>query len=823
MFQAPLRALVSLSARWQCVPVILALLIGCGNGRGGPGGPGPGPGPGVVASIDVSGTVLRSNGETVADALVEMNGRSTTTNADGHFVMRGVPLPAERGLLTVTKTGFFRTVRAVREANGSASLTVQLQDRALTGSVDATLGGAVATAEGMQVRLPANAIAGGYTGEVRLFVDFIDPSSDADAGAIPGLEAENALGESGVLESYGMATIEMEDDSGNSLELAPGALAELTFPVTPEQQAAGGPDIPLWWYDEDAGLWREEGMASLVGDTYVGQVSHFTTWNCDRFVCGLVAKFRILCEGDPLPNGLILLRLKSRPFLPASVNHTDSEGMFRTGVPCETEIDVYLVITGASTPCSWLLGTVVIPAALSVSDVVELNAVCPPVAVIRGTLVDCDNLPVSNGYVYARIGAYRSPIAFTDAGGAFTLRLYDCTATATEVTLVGWDLDAFVTSVGPTAPMGAETVLPDPFQVCGAAVSINGRIFVGNVDRIFRCLDAANGNTIWEFDPGGRVHMAPAVEDNRVYVGTTNTNQARFFCLNAADGSVIWDRAWPNHLIGSPCIDGDGLYVTSVNDFIYRLDKNTGAIAWTFRADGDVSSSVTVVGDVAYCGGGAFTDFLYAIDKTSGGLLWRFEGEGDGLFSPCVADGRVFVGSEFPAGRLFAVDAATGAQLWASAQGGGNHYSAPAANDGLVFAEYGRTVSAYRTTDGQVAWTYTDTESFGTPSSSPFYCEGRVYVGFGSPPDLSGGHVRCFEAATGNIVWEKQLSGGVLRDTVVVDGVLFTATTDKFIVALDASTGNTLWSKEFAEQSGLLTVVDDAGVTHYPSESGMRN
>ena len=50
MFQAPLRALVSLSARWQCVPVILALLIGCGNGRGGPGGPGPGPGPGVVAT-----------------------------------------------------------------------------------------------------------------------------------------------------------------------------------------------------------------------------------------------------------------------------------------------------------------------------------------------------------------------------------------------------------------------------------------------------------------------------------------------------------------------------------------------------------------------------------------------------------------------------------------------------------------------------------------------------------------------------------------------------------------------------------------------------
>jgi hypothetical protein len=39
--------------------------------------------------------------------------------------------------------------------------------------------------------------------------------------------------------------------------------------------------IPMWWFDETAGVWREDGAADYIDGSFVADVSHFTTWNWD--------------------------------------------------------------------------------------------------------------------------------------------------------------------------------------------------------------------------------------------------------------------------------------------------------------------------------------------------------------------------------------------------------------------------------------------------------------------------------------------------------------------------------------------------------------
>jgi hypothetical protein len=64
--------------------------------------------------------------------------------------------------------------------------------------------------------------------------------------------------------------------------VAPGKTATLTIDVPESQTATAPATIPLWFFDEEAGVWQEEGEATRQGDKYIGTVKHFTDWNADH-------------------------------------------------------------------------------------------------------------------------------------------------------------------------------------------------------------------------------------------------------------------------------------------------------------------------------------------------------------------------------------------------------------------------------------------------------------------------------------------------------------------------------------------------------------
>lgn len=122
------------------------------------------------------------------------------------------------------------------------------------------------------------------SGEIKSELFIIDPTLDIDL--MPGDMITNTPDDSSLevpIESFGAITATFTNDSGESLQLADGKTAEIRIPASGNNPPA---TIPLYYYDSVNGIWVEEGIATLTqdvtGDYYLGNVSHFTTWNADR-------------------------------------------------------------------------------------------------------------------------------------------------------------------------------------------------------------------------------------------------------------------------------------------------------------------------------------------------------------------------------------------------------------------------------------------------------------------------------------------------------------------------------------------------------------
>lgn len=144
----------------------------------------------------------------------------------------------------------------------------------------------IAVEGGGSIDFPANSFeleqGGAYQGEVRVFAQRIATDDNDLIDIMPGaLLAEDKEGKTQVLGTYGMIAVELYGTDDVPLQLVSGKVATINFPITESLEVNAPESIPLWYFDEISGLWREEGVAIKLDKAYIGEVSHFSFWNCD--------------------------------------------------------------------------------------------------------------------------------------------------------------------------------------------------------------------------------------------------------------------------------------------------------------------------------------------------------------------------------------------------------------------------------------------------------------------------------------------------------------------------------------------------------------
>lgn len=319
-----------------------------------------------------------------------------------------------------------------------------------------------------------------------------------------------------------------------------------------------------------------------------------------------------------------------------------------------------------------------------------------------------------------------------------------------------------------------------------------GRIFVGDLDGTFHCLDLVDGKTIWSFktdagfpsaaavstDPdmplvvvgdgagmvrafdvtsgdlrwthetGGEVSggptLLPGPDGLRVLIGSQDATLA---CLSLADGTVRWKHAIADQIRCSPTVAAGKVLLAGCDGKLHVIDAATGTEDVAVAIDGPTGTTPAAAGSLALFGseGGVF----WAIDVTAGTVAWKLVPQGNGQAyrsSAAIAGDVALVGTRGRAVEAFAI--ADGARVWRQGMRGRVDGSpvvvhlggaAADASGGLaaIVGDSAGKVVVLRTTDGEILWEFDAGNGF---ASSPAVAAGCVIMASGD------GTIWCFGA-----------------------------------------------------------------------------
>lgn len=424
--------------------------------------------PAEMANVAFAGRVIDENGQAVSGARVRAGGDVTVTDDNGVFRLKEMQLEARDAKLFISKIGYFDFSRAYYVDNGSfQNLTIQLMKKEQTAMINAATGGTVDVQGGVKLVFPANGImtevGQPYSGGVRVYAHYLDPADPNLNQYMPGdLRGIDAQGQERALVTYGMVGVELESNGGQPLQVATGSQVELHLPIAPTQKAKAPNQIPLWHYDLDKARWIEEGSVTKQGNELVGKVSHFSFWNAD-VPFNLVEISGKVYLGDSttvFAGAKIKLTMLSDSSMAFAT--TDGNGFYKGGVP-ENEVfnldildacgDVIFSMSIGPFDHDQMLPPIIVPSA----GPNQLN--------ISGKLMDCDSMPVANGYVKVKVDNIILT-AFTDNTGSFSLKTVRCDTTTVMGEATGFDLGKLRQSTVQTFNVPPDSVSLGNIGVC---------------------------------------------------------------------------------------------------------------------------------------------------------------------------------------------------------------------------------------------------------------------------------------------------------------------------------------------------------------------
>lgn len=299
---------------------------------------------GNTVSRAFKGTIVDQNNAPLSNVTVKMNGKTAITDASGVFTFSNISVKERFAYMVAEKQGFFNGSRTMMTHQGLNTLKIMMLPANVTktiqtGEVSNVVLGSTSVKFDGYFSTESGAV---YTGAVKVFMMDMPANDPYVFSKMPGsLFAIDAQGQYKGLETFGMVNVELKGNNNQKLQLTTGHNAVITMNIAPGKLSVSPNKMPMWFFDETNGLWKEEGFSTKIGNKYVGNVAHFTPWNNDWAYT--VAQLIVTAKND---DGTPVNNVRCEIFRPSvtadpdhwnvpliSLGVTSSNGTLSAGVP----------------------------------------------------------------------------------------------------------------------------------------------------------------------------------------------------------------------------------------------------------------------------------------------------------------------------------------------------------------------------------------------------------------------------------------------------------------------------------------------------------
>lgn len=269
-----------------------------------------------ISTPDDTGTirgvvVSNATGIPISGATVTTGTIAVTTDADGAYVIDGVPT-MDRAVVTITADNYAAGSKVTAVFAGGTSRTdVALLPVARTATLTnlATAQTVAVPSSTATIMLPANGLvtntSASPSGNITVWVTPIDPSSNPQI--MPGDYATN---DGGQFESLGALNVSARDATGAVLNLISGASSTIRIPLAASRQGSTPPATMNLWYYSPTGQWINEGTLTLGGTVsnqyYEGSVTRISIWSVgERYETTCINGKVVDADGNPIRNARV--------------------------------------------------------------------------------------------------------------------------------------------------------------------------------------------------------------------------------------------------------------------------------------------------------------------------------------------------------------------------------------------------------------------------------------------------------------------------------------------------------------------------------------
>lgn len=423
---------------------------------------------GNTAQRNFQGQVLATNGSPISGATVTIGATMVQTNSEGFFVFKDAQVKENFAHIKVSKSGYINASRVLVPTNGNNRVNIMMIPATVTSTIASGATATVTLSNGTKVKFDGSfkdASGNAYSGNISVAVYHLNPSNPYLNELMPGsFLATNSSGDSRVMETYGMLHVQLTGSSGQNLQIASGHTAEITVPLDAAQVAGSPATIPLWSYNEDTGMWNEEGAATKVGNTYVANVAHFSWWNCDAQFAQSTLKVNVKnVAGQAVSNIKIGLKRNNQTYETYAL--TDNNGLASGIVPANETLTMKVYDVCNTVLSTTTIGPFTAGVTTTLPDIILPNA---NTFSIQGVLKTCAGANVTDGFVTLRYAAssgnYFQTVTALVTNGSFTINTSGCSSSQ-QFVLQGYDLtnlqttgEINFTGVSPTTNLGNITV-----------------------------------------------------------------------------------------------------------------------------------------------------------------------------------------------------------------------------------------------------------------------------------------------------------------------------------------------------------------------------